>query len=246
MKTTISYFLLSVLLTTLCGLCLGAPLDDSQPSVPDMNKLIDQIVSALKAYQLLDPLALPQYHILLKKKVGSVQTAGHALLANTTITGLSAVHRRGNTEQQKDPSFSQNNQDSTADSISNSTFKVHLHMGQGNVKVDSTSAVHFSDSTYPNLKVAADIVDIAIHFTVFLGDGSTESGIADFTIDAFKFATFSVEGLPVGDPVVSGLSKSYETILNRKARQMLTDSIKPILEQELKNFSKMSSSSASS
>ncbi len=199
------------------------------PTVSTMNRLIDQIVSALKAYQLLDPLALPQYHILLRRKVGTVQSNGHALLANTTITGLSEVHRRGDTKN------------ITSNSSGNSTsFSVHLHMGRGNVKVASTSAVHFSDSTYPNLKVTADIVDIAIHFTVTLGggDGSgSGSGISDFTVDAFHFASFKVDGLPAGDPVVGGLNQSYQSILNKKGRMMLTESIRPLLEQELKNFS---------
>ena len=204
------------------------------PTVSTMNRLIDQIVSALKAYQLLDPLALPQYHILLRRKVGTVQSNGHALLANTTITGLSEVHRRGDTK----------NITSNTSTTGNSTsFSVHLHMGRGNVKVASTSAVHFSDSTYPNLKVTADIVDIAIHFTVTLGggggggDGGSGSGISDFTVDAFYFASFKVDGLPAGDPVVGGLNQSYQSILNKKGRMMLTESIRPLLEQELKNFS---------
>ena len=203
------------------------------PTVSTMNRLIDQIVSALKAYQLLDPLALPQYHILLRRKVGTVQSNGHALLANTTITGLSEVHRRGDTKN-----ITSNTSTSTGNSTS---FSVHLHMGRGNVKVASTSAVHFSDSTYPNLKVAADIVDIAIHFTVTLGGGGdgdgSGSGISDFTVDAFHFASFKVDGLPAGDPVVGGLNQSYQSILNKKGRMMLTESIRPLLEQELKNFS---------
>ncbi|KAH9397468.1 hypothetical protein TYRP_003785 [Tyrophagus putrescentiae] len=200
------------------------------PTVSTMNRLIDQIVSALKAYQLLDPLALPQYHILLRRKVGTVQSNGHALLANTTITGLSEVHRRGDTK----------NITSNTSTGNSTSFSVHLHMGRGNVKVASTSAVHFSDSTYPNLKVAADIVDIAIHFTVTLGGGGGDgsgSGISDFTVDAFHFASFKVDGLPAGDPVVGGLSQSYQSILNKKGRTMLTESIRPLLEQELKNFS---------
>lgn len=201
------------------------------PTVSTMNRLIDQIVSALKAYQLLDPLALPQYHILLRRKVGTVQSNGHALLANTTITGLSEVHRRGDTK---------NITSNTSTSGNSTSFSVHLHMGRGNVKVASTSAVHFSDSTYPNLKVTADIVDIAIHFTVTLGGGGGDgsgSGISDFTVDAFHFASFKVDGLPAGDPVVGGLNQSYQSILNKKGRTMLTESIRPLLEQELKNFS---------
>lgn len=198
--------------------------DTVESAVP--SKLIDQLVSALSSVQMLDPLAIPQYTIILKKKSGSTVTNGHAVIANTSLTGLSKVHPQ--------PVSSPNFDAPSDDPTTVTSFPVRLHLGQGNVKVVSDSAVKIGDSAYPKLSIVADIVDIGLTFTVT--PGGQPSPLSDLIINDFKFNRFTVQGLKEGDPLVSGLRKAYLTILNRKGRVLLTNSIKPILEAELNNY----------
>ena len=95
------------------------------------------------------------------------------------------------------------------------------------------ATVVIDSQTHTNLQIEADIVDIAMDFTVSPGQ---LPGIPKFDIEEFKYAKFVVQGLESNDPLVHALAESYITIMNRKARYMLTTSIRPILEEELKNF----------
>lgn len=64
----------------------------------------------------------------------------------------------------------------------------------------------------------------------------SKPALKEFDIEEFKHVKVLVHGLGPLDHLVDLIADAYIAIANTQARHMITGIVRPILEQELKNF----------
>ena len=153
-------------------------------------------------------------------KFGAIHMHGDVRLNNTIIIGLSRIHRVGDAHLGNDV---------------DGNFSAKISFGDSKLKLHSDVKVHINKTTiHPNLKLDANIGDIELTFSAVM-DGDGRLGINKFNIDQLKHVSIQVHGLSVLDPLVEIIADGYIQLANSKARHLIVNIVRPIIEKELKN-----------
>lgn len=192
----------------------GALADDG-----NANQLVDQIVSALTKKAEIDPFHMPDHTFQVDKKIGVIHLKGEVHIKNGLITGLSHAARNG---------------DATIGN-KNGTYDAHLRLGDKNIKFHADIDAVIGKILRPKATLDSEIGDIDVKMSLAVTpEGKFQ--LEDFEIDEFKHVQIHVHGLAILDPLIDLIGDGFIAFFNPNARRLLTNLLRPVIEEQLKNF----------
>jgi len=186
------------------------------------NQFIDSVLTAVKTQYgaSLDPFHLPDEDIKINQKVGIITLKGEVKLTNGTLTGLSSLHRAGNSTIGTEKEH----------------FVAHLRVGDQNIHLKYDAHVDLLSILHPNLVIQVDIGNIDINMTLALNsDGKLD--INQFDIDELKHTRVHVTGLGILDPLVDLLADVVIEVANAQVRKAVSHLVEGLIGPLLSNFS---------
>lgn len=119
---------------------------------------------------------------------------------------------------------------------SSTVYTAKLQLGGTNVKAFSSVSAYFGPHFHPEFRTESDIASLGTTFSVAVNANGTLS-LRQFTLEEFRMVNFHLQGpfLPL-DPVVDILADVLVNVFNGIARQVLSEKLQPIVEEELRNF----------
>ncbi|KAJ6217945.1 hypothetical protein RDWZM_009102 [Blomia tropicalis] len=184
------------------------------------DNFVDQIIKSIVTKDGFDPLHVPDGSMPLDKKVGLIHLKGTIDIRETVVVGLSKAHRVGEAVM-----FNENG-----------SFGAKLHLGDSNVKFHSALTVNLGKIIHPHLKADVKIGLIKLNFAIALDATTGKPSLKEFYVEELKGVTVEVHGLGLLDPLIDVIADIFVEVANKQARQLVTEIVKPIIEDELKNF----------
>ncbi|OTF74253.1 Group 7 mite allergen-like protein (lipopeptide binding protein) [Euroglyphus maynei] len=206
--------LFASLFAVVCAIILTANADENTEKT---NKFVDQIIGSIIKEKHLDPLKIAQHNVTLDKKIGLIDLHVEIEMDNVEVKGLGRIHRNGDAVLKS----------------GNGTFDVKLRLNDENVVATTDLHLKIGKVLHPNLKAEIDIGDIDIKFELAIVDGKFK--LEQFEIDELKHCKVIVHGLHSLDNVVDIIADAYLLLFNKKARQQISDLLRPLIEHEIIN-----------
>nr|ABL09315.1 allergen Ale o 7 [Aleuroglyphus ovatus] len=200
------------LVACLAGLALA------DQSTDTANQFVDQFIQALKAKNGFDPMHIGEHTSTITERIGFLDVKIKVDLHKTVIAGLGKASRIGDAAVQN----------------TNGAFNAKLRLGDNDVRAESDITVHIGPLIHPDLKLEADIGHLTITFGVEIGSDG-KPGLKEFNIDELEHVKVHVHGeIELLDPVIDVISQAFVKMFNSLARDMITQVVKPVLEDEIK------------
>ncbi|KAH9400470.1 hypothetical protein TYRP_013994 [Tyrophagus putrescentiae] len=184
------------------------------------NQFVDQFITALKAKNNFDPMTMGEHIVTVKERIGFLDVKIKIDLHKTVLTGLARASRVGDAKvTNKDGSFN-----------------AKLQLGDSNVKANSDMTLMVSQLIHPDLKLEADIGHMTITFGTAIGtDGKPD--VNEFNIDELTDTKVHIHGqISLFDPLIDVVATEFIKYFNTVARDVLTQVIKPLLQDEMKKM----------
>lgn len=148
---------------------------------------------------------------------------GRIEFRQTKIHGLSYIARNG---------------DALVDS-DDQGFEAKLRLGDSNVKVSSSMTIQLGALIHNQYDMEAEVGDIDVQFATSVdSDGNFE--LKDFKIDQLEHVKVTLHGVTIIDKlteqIVGVISELFIAFFNGEARKMISDTIRPMMANELKHL----------
>lgn len=181
---------------------------------------MDQFIAALKAKNNFDPMTVGEHSSTIKERIGFLDVKIKVDLHKTTIAGLGHATRVGD----------------AAVTNKDGSFNAKLQLGDSDVRAKSDLTVHVSQLIHPDLKLEADIGHLTITFAVAIGSDG-KPALKEFNIDELTHTKVHVHGaIQLLDPVLDVIVQAFLKMFNTLARDVITQAVRPVLEDELKKM----------
>ncbi len=135
------------------------------------------------------------------------------------ITGLSHLHRSGESTM----------------GTENNHFTAHLRIGDNNIKIHYKVEASFLNIFHPHLVLESEVENIDIKADIGL-DSDGKPSLTQFHIEELKHARVHVHGLGLLDPLIDLIADGFVEIFNPQARDLLSNIMKNMVGDMLKNF----------
>jgi hypothetical protein len=211
--------LLSFLFISCFALVQSSPLGFFE--VGNANAFVDQILTAVKTQYgtTLDPFHIPDQTLNFSQKLGIITLKGDAHLTEGVITGLSHLHRSGDSDI----------------GTENSHFIAHLRLGDDNIKASFKVAANFMNLIHPHLTLESTIENIDMKATIGV-DANGKPQVNEFHVEELKHVQVYVHGLGLLDPLVDLIADGFIAAFNPTARDLLSNLLKGMIGDLLKDF----------
>jgi hypothetical protein len=186
------------------------------------DAFVDQVLTAVKTQygKDLEPFHVPDKTFQFSRKVGILDLKGNVKLTEGLITGLSHLHRSGESTM----------------GTENNHFTAHLRIGDNNIKIHYKVEASFLNIFHPHLVLESEVENIDIKADIGL-DSDGKPSLTQFHIEELKHARVHVHGLGLLDPLIDLIADGFVEIFNPQARDLLSNIMKNMVGDMLKNFS---------
>jgi hypothetical protein len=185
------------------------------------DAFVDQVLTAAKAQYgaTLDPFHVPDSDLKFSKKLGILTLSGEAKLTEGTITGLSHLKRSG---------------ESTI-GTENNHFVAHIEVGDDNIKIHYKVDATFMNLFHPKLTLESEVGNIDIKAAIGV-DADGKPVLNELHIEELQHVKIYVHGLGLLDPLIDLIGDAFIEFFNPTARDLLSNLLKGMLGDVLKNF----------
>jgi len=145
--------------------------------------------------------------------------SGSAKLTEGTIVGLSHLHRSGDSDI----------------GTENNHFIAHLRLGDDNIRIHYKVDANFMNLLHPHLTLESEVENIDMKATIGL-DADGKPTLTEFHIEELKHVKIHVHGLGLLDPLIDLIGDAFIEVFNPTARDLLSNLLKGMIGDMLKNF----------